>query len=79
MKPSFIIVLLANALLGSATAWYEHHSSSDKSIIITSTLFLLMITINLMAAFFSGIEKKPIYKAFLGGAVILVIMYFTLL
>jgi hypothetical protein len=72
-----ILVYVINLVPAFLISRYEQNASSDKTIIISSVIYLLLITINLMCAFFLGIDKKPLYKAFLVAVVLLTVMYFS--
>jgi hypothetical protein len=58
---------------------YEYNSDNDKSIIISSLSFLILVIFNLMFAFFAQMDKKPIYKHYYYSALALVISIVILL
>lgn len=45
-------------------ARYEYNSDSDKSIIISSLAFFVLLTVNLLFGFFAQLDKKAIHKHF---------------
>jgi hypothetical protein len=68
-----------NFILIFLIARFEYNSSSDKTIIISSLGFLVLLLLNIMFGFFAQIENKTIYKHYYYSAVAMVIAAFILL
>jgi len=73
------IIYGVNFILLFLIARYEYNSDSDKTIIISSLGFLILLILNLMLGFFSYLDKKPIYKHYYYSALGLVISTVILL
>jgi hypothetical protein len=67
------IIYAINALLAFFVLRYEFYSESDKTIIITSALIVILIAINLVAGLIFQLRKKPYFQHFyLCGLLLLV-------
>jgi hypothetical protein len=76
-RPLIIYGVNAIALLLIAT--YEYNSSSDKTIIISSMVFLILFVFNLMLGLFAQADRKSIYKHYYFASLALVLAVIVLL
>jgi hypothetical protein len=60
-------------------ARFEYNSGSDKTIVIASLGFLILLILNLIFGFISQLDKKPIYKHYYYSALGLVVSVVILL
>jgi hypothetical protein len=60
-------------------ARFEYNSDSDKTIVIASLGFLILVILNLIMGFLSQLDKKPIYKHYYYSALGLVVSFAILL
>ena len=51
-----------NALLLFLIALYEYNSRSDKTIIISSFAFVILLGMNLLLGLFAQMDNKPVYR-----------------
>ena len=58
------IIYATNAVLAFFVLRYEFYSESDKTIIITSSLIVIMIAINLAVGLILQVRKKPNFQHF---------------
>ena len=58
------IIYATNAVLAFFVLRYEFYSESDKTIIITSLLIVIMIAINLAVGLILQVQKKQNFKHF---------------
>ena len=56
------LIYVVNSILLLLIARFEYNSDSDKTIIISSLGFLILLILNVLLGFFSQMDKKPIYK-----------------
>jgi hypothetical protein len=68
-----------NAFLFFLIVRYEYNSGSDKSIIISSLVFVVLLVINLLFGFFAQLDKKSIYRDFYYSALGLFVSALVLL
>lgn len=68
-----------NAILLFLVVRYEYNSDSDKSIIISSLVFIILLAMNLLFGFFAQLDKKAIHKHFYYAALGLFISVLILL
>lgn len=68
-----------NAILLLLIVRYEYNSDSDKTIIISSLAFIVLLILNLLFGFFAQLDKKMIYKHYYYSALELVIGILVLL
>ena len=54
-------------------ARFEYNSDSDKTAVIASLGFLILLVLNLIIGFLSQLDKKPIYKHYYYSALGLVV------
>jgi hypothetical protein len=52
---------------------FEYNSDSDKTAVIASFGFLILLVLNLILGFLSQLDKKPIYKHYYYSALGLVV------
>lgn len=62
-----------NLILLFLIARYEYNSGSDKTIILSSLAFAVLVVLNLMLGFFAQIDNKPIFRHYYYSALGLVI------
>ena len=58
------IIYVVNAILVSLIFRYEYYSQSDKTIVITAALFVVLFAINLLAGLTLQIRKMRGYQHF---------------
>jgi hypothetical protein len=68
-----------NGVLLFLIARYEYNSDSDKTIIISSLAFVILLVLNLLFGFFAQLEKNILYKHFYYSALGLFISVLILL
>jgi hypothetical protein len=51
-----------NAILLFMTARYLYSSDNDKTVIIASLVFLILLVMNLIFGFFAQLDRKLIYR-----------------
>ena len=73
------IIYGLNVILMFLIARYEFNSDSDKTIIISSLAFLILVVFNLLLGLFAQLDKKPVYKHFYYSALALVVSCVVLL
>jgi hypothetical protein len=56
------VIYGVNFILMILIARFEYTSDSDKTIIISSLAFLMLLIFNLMFGLFAQMDRKPIYK-----------------
>ena len=67
------VIYGVNSILLLLIARFEYNSDSDKTIVISSLGFLILLILNLLLGFFSQLDKKPIYKHYYYSALGLVV------
>lgn len=67
------VIYGVNFILLFLIARFEYTSDSDKTIIISSLGFLILLILNLLFGFFSQMDKKQIYKHYYYSALGLVV------
>jgi hypothetical protein len=72
-------VYVVNLILLFLIARYEYNSDSDKTIIISSLSFAVLLVLNLLFGLFAQLDKKPIYRHFYYSAVGLFVSAIVLL
>jgi hypothetical protein len=65
------LIYFVNAILLVLIARYEYTSDSDKTIIISSLVFAILLVLNLMFGLFAQLDKKPMYRHFYYSALAL--------
>ena len=68
-----------NTILMFLIARYEYNSDSDKTIIISSLSYLVLLIFNLLFGFFAQMDKKPIYRHYYYSALGLIVSALILL
>jgi hypothetical protein len=73
------IIYGVNVVLMFLIARYELNSDSDKTIVVSSLAFLILVVSNLMLGLFAQFDKKPVYRHFYYSALALVVSCVILL
>ena len=63
------IIYGVNAILMVLIARYEYNSDNDKTIIISSIAFVILLVLNMIFGLFAQLDKKPIYRHFYFSAI----------
>ena len=70
------IIYAVNSILAVLIIRFESNSDSDKTIIITSVLYILLVVINLIFGIFSQMDKVKYYKHFYYSSLLLIVGVF---
>ena len=73
------VIYGVNAILLFLIARYEYNSDSDKTIIISSIAFVILLGLNLLFGLFAQLDKKPIYRHYYLSALGLFVSVIALL
>jgi hypothetical protein len=72
------MVYVINLILAFFIIRYEHNSGSDKTIIVTSVLYVILVIANLVLGFATGMDGRRVSRSFYRsalGLVALVLIY----
>lgn len=69
-----IIIYIVNLFLAALIFYYESNSNSDKTFVISASLYLLLIGFNFLMAFVFYLDKKSFYEHFFYCAVLLIML-----
>jgi hypothetical protein len=58
------IIYLVNVIVLFFILRYQSNSDNDKSIILSSIAFLVVLMINVLCEFFAQLDKKKVYRHF---------------
>lgn len=74
-----LLIYGLNAILLFLIAQYEYNSNSDKTMILSSLAFLVLLVLNLIFGFMAQLDKNVIYRHFYYSALALFTVVFILL
>lgn len=72
------VIYGVNAILLFLIARYEYTSDNDKTILLSSFGFLIIVILNFIFGFFAQLDKKPIYKHYYFSALGLIVSAFII-
>lgn len=67
------VIYIVNCILAVLVINFESNSSNDKTIIITSLLYVALILINLIVGAFLQLSKKRYFREFYYSSLLLVV------
>lgn len=72
-------IYLLNSVILFLIIWFESNSGSDKTVIISSLVFVVLLALNLLLGVVAQIHGNPIYRHYYYSALGLVVGVVTVL